>query len=96
MDGGPAQRIDAQVETGGSDRFHIDHMAQIVDVREDEVFFLRCPGLAGRGEWHTLYVAIAAAEKAVGAVLDPRGYVGVGWTAVGRIVLEAAIFRRIV
>ena len=43
-----------------------------------------------------LHLGIAVAKQRVGARLDPLGDIGIGRPAVGRIVLEAAVLRRIV
>ena len=43
-----------------------------------------------------LHPRIAVAKQRVGARLDPFGDIGIGRPAVGRIVLEAAVLRRIV
>ena len=43
-----------------------------------------------------LHPRIAVAQQRVGARLDPLGDIGIGRPAVGRIVLEAAVLRRIV
>ena len=45
---------------------------------------------------HAAHFAQVGGEQLVGAVLNPPGGAGVGRTAIGRIVLEATIVRRIV
>ncbi len=45
---------------------------------------------------HARDARVARAQQLVGAVLDPAGHVGVGGPAVGRVVLEAAVLRRVV
>ena len=53
-----------------------------------------CRVLSGKRD--ALHAGAAPAEQLVGAVLHPAGYVGVGGAAIGRVVLEAAVLRRIV
>ena len=48
------------------------------------------------GDRDPLDVPPAAGEELVGAVRDPAGGVGAGGAAVGRVVLEAAVARRVV
>ena len=50
----------------------------------------------GPGERHAAYVAQPGREQLVGAAGDPAGGVGVGRAAVRRVVLEAAVRRRVV
>ena len=57
---------------------------------------MRGPCLDGRSKRHALHAVVSAAQQFVGPVLDPVRHVGVGGTAVGRVVLEAAVLGRIV
>ena len=41
MHGGAAERVDGELELGGADRVHIDDVAQVVDIRQDEIFLVR-------------------------------------------------------
>ena len=52
--------------------------------------------LQGQGVGNTSHRRVVAAQEGVGAVLDPGGHLGVGGSAVGRVVLEAAILGRVV
>ena len=47
-------------------------------------------------EGHSLHTGIAVSQQVVSAVLDPLGHIGVGRPAIGRVVLEPAILRRVV
>ena len=47
-------------------------------------------------ERHALHSSIVSAQQFVGAILHPARHVGIGRAAVGRIVFEAAVLRRIV
>ena len=44
MHGGAAERVDAELEAGGADGVHVDDVAQVVDVGQDEIFLLRRVG----------------------------------------------------
>ena len=39
--GRAAERIDAELEAGRADRVHVDDVAQVLDVGQDEVFLMR-------------------------------------------------------
>src|SRR5208337_2743204 len=52
--------------------------------------------IEGSGEAHSLHSGIAVPQKFIGSVLDPLGHVGICRTAIGRVVLEPAILRRVV
>jgi hypothetical protein len=93
---GTAEGIDPQGQPRTADHVHVDGGGQIVDVGSDEVLLVGGGCLHGPGRRHALDGLVPAAKQGVGAVADPRGYVGVGGAAVGRVVLETAVFRGIV
>ena len=41
MHGGAAQRVDGELEAGGANGVHIDDVAQVVDIGQDEIFLMR-------------------------------------------------------
>ena len=94
--GRATQGVHAQPEAGAADGIHIDDVPQVVDVGQDEVLLVRGGRLDGRRERHALDVGIGPAQQLIGAVLHPRRHVRIGGAAVGRVVLEAAVLRRIV
>ena len=96
MDRRAAERINGHREIGGANRIHVDHVAKIIDVGEQEVVLMRRGGLQRRRERHALHSHIAGAQQLVRPILNPLGDVGVGRAAVGRVVLESAFIRRIV
>ncbi len=55
-----------------------------------------CCGGEGFGVRDLLYRGEAGGNDLVGAVLYPLGGGGVGWAAIWRVVLEAAVFGRVV
>ena len=66
------------------------------DVRQDKVFLACAARLHGRGERHALYAGVALSQQLVGTVLDPLRHVGVGRAAIGRVIFETAVLRRVV
>jgi hypothetical protein len=93
---GTTERVRAQVKAGGAHHVHVKHIAEVGHVRQDQVLRVRSAGLHGDGERHARHAGVPGAQQEVGAVLDPPRDVGVGRTAVGRVVLEAAVLRRVV
>ena len=59
-----AERIDAQREARGADRVHVDDVSQILDVRQDEVLFVRRRRLDAPRERHPLHAGDASARAA--------------------------------
>ena len=91
-----AERVHAQLEAGAPDRVHVHDVSQILDVRQDEVLLVRARRLDGGRERHPLHAGVAGPQQLVGPVLHPLGHVEVGRSTVGRVVLEAAVLRRVV
>ena len=91
-----AKRIDADLQAGLADRFHVDHGAEIGDVGFNEIL------LHGRRRRQRLRVryapdaAVAIVHQRIGTLLDPAGGIGIGRAAVRRVVFDAAVARRIV
>jgi hypothetical protein len=93
---GPAERIDPDVEPRAPDGLEVQDGGEIVDVRVQVVVPVRgrCPErpLVRRAP----HVAQSSDDQLVRARADPVRDVGVGRAPVGRIVLEAAVLRRVV
>ena len=96
MHGGATERIDGELEAGGANGLHIDNVAQIGHVGQDEVLLVRRLGAEGRSKAHPFHTSITVAQQVVGPVLDPPGHVDIGRTSVSRIVLEPTVLRRVV
>ncbi len=94
--GGAAQRIDAKFKAGVTNRVHVNDVAQIVDIGNDEVFLPCGHGLQRGDERQALHAGVFFIKQDIRAVLYPFCGVCVGGAAVGRVVLEAAVLRRIV
>ena len=96
MDGGAAQRIDSDPHAGRADQLHVHDISQVRDVGRDVVVFLNAGGLSRLciGKPHHLFQS--ADEKLVGRALYPARHLDVRGPAVGRVVFESAILRRIV
>ena len=95
VDRSAAERVDAQAYAGGADHVEVDDVLQIGHIVLTEVETLDEIGLDGLLERHALDVP-EIAEQLVGAVGDGVGDVGRSRAAGDRIVLEAAIGRRVV
>ena len=91
-----SQRINAQLQAGAANGVHVDDILQIANVGQDKIFLVRGRGLDGFFERHALHPYISRAQQFVGAILNPARHVGIGRAAVGRVVLEASVLRRIV
>ena len=95
VDRSAAERVDAQAYAGGADHVEVDDVLQIGHIVLTEVETLNQIGLDGLLERHALDVP-EIAEQLVGAVSDGVGDVRRSRAAGDRIVLEAAIGRRVV
>ncbi len=96
MHAGTTQRIDAHLHAGAADRVEVDDMGEVGHIVVEKIVSVRGGGLARLRQRHPLHPLQAAFEQRVGALLHPVGDVGIGRTAVGRVVLEAAVVRWIV
>ena len=91
-----AERIDPDAHTRRADRFEIDDIGQIGNIRRDIIMGMnarRFPGAFIRNARNTIEFVF---EKRVGGFPDPSGHVDICRSAVGGIVFEAAFVRRIV
>ncbi len=95
MHGGAAERVDGELQPCCTDRVHVDDVAQIIDVGLNQIFLTRAGCLYSRFIRDALDASVTSAQQLVRPLLDPLRHIGVGWTAVGRVVLETAIFRRV-
>ena len=96
VDAGPAERVDAQVNTRAADRVHIDDVPEIAHVGVEIVVPVRRAGAQRLLVWDALHALETVLHQRIGSGLDPARDVGVGGPAVRRVVLEPAVVRRIV
>ena len=92
----PAERVGADAHSGRLDRGQVHHLPESGHVAAQEV---ELPGGAGRdrpGVPDPAYSRESVGEQLVRPVLDLPGDVGAGRAAVGRVVLEPAVRRRVV
>ena len=95
MDAGAAQRIDPDLHPGGADRLHVDDVGEVGDIGADVVVAMDAGRFARavvRDSSHAIEIVF---EKRVCGALDPGCYVGIGRSAIRRVVLEAAVLGRI-
>jgi hypothetical protein len=94
--GRPTERVYTELDAGSPDDLHIHDVPEILDIRQDQVLLVGAVCLDGAREWHPLHAGGAAPQQLVGSVLHPFGNLEIGRSAVGRVVLEAAVLRRVV
>ena len=95
MDARAAQRIDPDLHPGRADRVHVDDVREVADICANVVVAVDAGRFACaivRDSPHAIELLL---EKRVGGALDPRCYVGIGRSAIRRVVLEAAVLGRI-
>ncbi len=93
---GAAQRIDTDLDARVLDGIHVQHVLQVIHVRGDIVVLDHERALEGLGERHPFHTGQTRFQNGVGTVLHPLGDLPFGGATVGRVVLEATIFRRVV
>src|SRR6476620_10454203 len=93
--GRTTQRVHTQLQAGAADRLHIDDVAQVLDIGQDEVLLVSRLSFEGGSKWHAFY-ARSVAQQLIGAAFNQSCYVGVSGPTIGRVVFEAAVRRRIV
>src|SRR5262249_47052356 len=93
--GGSAEWINPKLQASAPNRVDIDDVPEVLDVGQNKIFLVCCVSFDGCGEWHA-FDAGAVASQIVGAALNPSCYIGVSWTAVGRVIFEATVRRRVV
>src|SRR6185312_10216259 len=92
---GATERIHSEVQLAGGNRLKIDDLSQFPDIAGDVVVLARCARLQRLLEEHSLYALQSICNQSVGAFLNPLCRRGIGWSARGWVVFEAAILRRI-
>ncbi len=93
---GAAQRIDPDPHTCRAHGVEVDQRGQVVHVAAEEVVGAGRRRPARPLERHAPDLGEARGQQFVRPVLHAAGDVGVGWAAVGRVVVEAPVLRRIV
>ena len=92
----PAQRVGADLDPGVADGVDVDDVLQVADVGAGEVVEAGGVGVPGRSVVDPLDAVQPGGQQVVGPAGDHRGGIGVGGSAVGRVVLEAAVPGRVV
>lgn len=94
--GGAPKRIDPDPDAGRSDDIHVDDLGKILDIRGGEVVSMDMRGFERDGERHPLDVFQASFQQRVRDPFDSHSDIKLSRATIGRVVLEAAEFRRIV
>ena len=92
----PAERVDAEPQAGLADRVEVDHLRQVGHVGVHVVAPVQVVGPLGVAVRDAQDALQLRVEQLVRLALDPAGGVGVGRSAVRRVVLEAAVAGRVV
>ena len=95
-DGGVAQRVHSDLQVGGTDRFEVEDGVQASHIQFPEVEGLGGRGGFGPGQGLTADAGKLFPQEFVGAGLDFGRDIGISRAAVGRVVFEAAVLRRVV
>src|SRR6202042_177053 len=90
------ERIDADLHAGSADRFHVDDIDEIGDIGGNVIVAVNAGRFARVVIGGTPDALETVFEKTVRRALHRSGDVGMGRTAIGRIIFETAVFRRIV
>ena len=81
---------------GFCNRFHIHNFSEIVYVSFHEIRFHKLPFCPCLLHVHSLHIIIARSDKCISTFLNDRGHVAISGSAMGRVVFEATVRRRIV
>ncbi len=95
-DAGATQRIDTDLDARVLDGIHIQHVLQIIHIGGDIVVLDHERALERLGERHPFHASQTRFQNGVGTVLHPLGDLPFSGATMGRVVLEATIFRRVV
>ncbi len=95
-DAGAAQRIDTDLDARVLDGIHVQHVLQIIHIGGDIVVLDHERALERLGKRHPFHASQTRFQNGVGTVLHPLGDLPFGRATMGRVVLEATIFRRVV
>ena len=95
-DAGATEGIHPDLDAGALDGGQIQHIFQIVHIGGDVVVFDHELTRQRLGERHPLHAGEVRFQNRVGAILHPLGDLPFRGAAVGRVVLEATVFRRVV
>ena len=92
----PTQRVYAQFEMGAANGVDVDDVAEIANIGENKIFLMRGRGSNRFFEWNAFDSGISRAQQFVRTILHPARDFGIGWTTVGRVVLETSVLGRVV
>ena len=91
-----AKWVDAETEIRGADGVEVDDRREIPDVLVHVIVPMRRLGALRSREWNLTDTLETAFQQLIRLVLYPAGDRRIRGSAAGRIVLEAAVLRRIV
>src|ERR1700689_5695100 len=74
-----------------ANRIHVHDILEITNIGQDEIFLVSGRGAHRLIKRNSFDPCICCSQQFVRAILYPTGHVGIGWAAVGRVVLESSI-----
>jgi len=90
-----AEGIDADFHARGADRLHVDDVGKVGHVGTNVVVAVNAGGLVRAVIRNPLQAPQSVFQKCVRGTLDSGGDIGVGRSAIWRVILEAAVLGRI-
>ena len=95
MNAGATERIDSQVDVCAANDIHVDHVAEIIDISLEVIMTMCCRRAKSSFERNAFHAFQTRFEKLIRLRLDPTGDSCIRRPAIGWVVFEAAIVRRV-
>ena len=92
----PTKRVYAQLEMAAANGVDVDDVAEIANIGENKIVLTRGRRSNRFFKWHAFDSGIFRAQQFVRTILHPVRDFCIGWTTVGRVVLETTILGRVV
>ena len=96
VDSRATERIDPQADLCAANCVHVENVGKIADVAMEIIAPVRGGGVERPCKRYALHAVQAGPEEFIGLRLDPAGGNCVRRAAMGLVILEASILRRIV
>ena len=93
---GPAERIDAELQSGRLDDIQIDDVLKIPDIGPDIIMLVGRACTTSLVIRQTLHALQIGGKEGIRAILNPFRHLGIGRPTMRWVILDAAVLRRIV
>src|SRR6185503_3997951 len=90
-DAGPAQRIDAELQAGGTNRLKIDDLFKVLHIGADVVMLVHQGRLGRLTSGEALDSLETGRQEGIGALFDPLGDLRIGRASLRRVVFDPAV-----